>query len=136
MRCFAKVLTLSWCAFFASLLGAPTASAANTKPATASQETATERYGDLPMSFEANRGQTDGQVRFLSRGSGYSFFLTQSGAVLSFSSEANSDSVLRMRLAGASPAARIEGIDQLPARATTSQATTPLDGAPEFPLTR
>jgi len=68
------------------------------------------------MSFEANRGQTDGQVRFLSRGSGYSFFLTQSGAVLSFSSEANSDSVLRMQLAGASPAARIEGIDQLPGK--------------------
>src|SRR5882724_11863607 len=116
MRCFAKVLTLSWCAFFASLLGAPTASAADTKPASASQETTTERYADLPLSFEANQGQADGQVRFLSRGSGYSFFLTQSEAVLSFSPEANSDTVLRMQLTGARPAARIEGVNQLPGK--------------------
>src|SRR5258708_3455879 len=114
MRCFAKVLTLSSCAFFASLLGAPTASAADTKPASVSQETATERYADLPLSFEANQGQADAQVRFLSRGSGYSFFLTQSGAVLSFSSEA--DSILRMQLAGASSSARIEGVDPLPGK--------------------
>ncbi len=96
------------------MLGAPTASAADSKLASASPETATERYGDLPLSFEANRGQTDAQVRFLSRGSGYSFFLTQSGAVLSFSSDAAGDSVLRMQLAGASPAASIEGVNQLP----------------------
>jgi hypothetical protein len=107
MRCFAKVLTLSWCAFFASLLGAPTASAADTKPAASAQETATEHYGDLPLSFEANQGQTDAQVRFLSRGDGYAFFLTQSGAVLSFSPGDNSDSVFRMLLVGASPSARI-----------------------------
>jgi hypothetical protein len=133
MRCFAKVLTLSWCAFFASLLGAPTTSAADTKPASASQETATERYGDLPLSFEANHGQTDGQVRFLSRGSGYSFFLTQSGAVLSFSSEANSDSVLRMQLAGASSSARIEGVDQLPGRSNYFAGSDPTQWRTEVP---
>ena len=41
-----------------------------------------EAYGSLPMSFEANRGQTDPQVRFLSRGSGYTLFLSSSEAVL------------------------------------------------------
>jgi len=39
-------------------------------------------YGKLPLSFEANQGQTDPSVKFLSRGSGYSLFLTDSGAVL------------------------------------------------------
>jgi uncharacterized repeat protein (TIGR01451 family) len=36
----------------------------------------------IPMSFEINRGQTDKQVQFLSRGSGYTLFLTRDAAVL------------------------------------------------------
>ena len=39
-------------------------------------------YGELPLSFEINEGQTDSQVKFLSRGSGYSLFLTGNEAVL------------------------------------------------------
>src|SRR5690349_18955016 len=35
-----------------------------------------ESYGKLPISFEANEGQTDAQVKFLARGDGYSLFLT------------------------------------------------------------
>jgi hypothetical protein len=35
-----------------------------------------EAYGKLPLSFEVNQGQTSNQVRFLSRGLGYSVFLT------------------------------------------------------------
>jgi len=133
MRCFTKVLTVSWCLLFASLLGAPTANAADggrdassakvssdrnaAQPLGTAQQTAAERYGDLPLSFEANQGQTDRQVRFLSRGSGYSFFLTQAGAVLTFSSDSHSDAaVLRMQLAGASPTARIQGLDELPGK--------------------
>src|SRR5262249_6570587 len=41
-----------------------------------------ESYGSLPLSFEANQGQTDVQVDFLSRGPGYSLFLTSTEAVL------------------------------------------------------
>ncbi len=41
-----------------------------------------ESYGKLPLSFEANQGQTDARVDFLSRGNGYSLFLTPSEAVL------------------------------------------------------
>ncbi len=33
-------------------------------------------YGKLPLIFETNQGQTDPQVKFLSRGSGYTLFLT------------------------------------------------------------
>ena len=39
-------------------------------------------YGKLPLIFEANQGQTDPQVKFLSRGSGYTLFLTPTEAVL------------------------------------------------------
>ena len=41
------------------------------------------RYGNLPLTFEANQGQTAPQVKFLSRGKGYSAFLTAGGMVLS-----------------------------------------------------
>src|SRR5208283_72380 len=41
-----------------------------------------ENYGKLPLSFAANQGQTDGRVKFLSRGRGYSLFLTGDEAVL------------------------------------------------------
>lgn len=36
----------------------------------------------LPLRFEANQGQTDDQVRFLSRAGGYTLFLTSTEAVL------------------------------------------------------
>lgn len=44
---------------------------------------ALENYGKLPLSFEANQGQTDGRVKFLARGQGYTLFLTSQEAVLS-----------------------------------------------------
>ena len=44
-----------------------------------------EAYGKLPLSFEANEGQTDERVNFLSRGSGYTLFLTSTEAVLALS---------------------------------------------------
>ena len=37
---------------------------------------ATENYGKLPLSFEANQGQSADEVQFLSRGKGYTLFLT------------------------------------------------------------
>jgi hypothetical protein len=48
----------------------------------ASQARLLAAYGKLPLSFELNQGQTDPRVKFLSRGSGYSLFLTSDGAVL------------------------------------------------------
>ena len=47
-------------------------------------------YGRLPLSFEANQGQTDGRVKFLSRGRGYALFLTGNEAVLSLRSQKSS----------------------------------------------
>ena len=42
-------------------------------------------YGKLPLSFEANQGQSAAAVKFMARGNGYSLFLTDSAAVLSMS---------------------------------------------------
>src|SRR6266478_7766436 len=39
-------------------------------------------YGKLPLAFEANQGQSDPQVKYLSRGAGYSLLLTSNEALL------------------------------------------------------
>jgi hypothetical protein len=52
------------------------------KPDPALQGRVLQNYGKLPLSFEANQGQTDPRVKFLSRGSGYTLFLTGDEAVL------------------------------------------------------
>lgn len=43
-----------------------------------------ETYGKLLLSFEANHGQTDPKVKFLSRGKGYGLFLTSTEAVFTW----------------------------------------------------
>ncbi|MGD9167506.1 MAG: hypothetical protein PVH33_12400, partial [Syntrophobacterales bacterium] len=43
-------------------------------------------YWRLPLRFEANQGQTDSRVKFLSRGLGYNVFLTPGEAVFSLRS--------------------------------------------------
>ncbi|HEY0079881.1 MAG TPA: SBBP repeat-containing protein [Pyrinomonadaceae bacterium] len=50
-----------------------------TPPAQLAQ--AREAYGRIPLSFEANQGQTDASVNFLARGAGYTLFLKPSEAV-------------------------------------------------------
>ena len=101
-------------------------------PASASSEKTIARtqkaYGILPMTFEANRGQTDARVEFLSRGPGYTLFLTRTGeAVLALrkparkkdgkSGEAGSATTLRMKLVGASAAPRVVAAEELPGKA-------------------
>jgi hypothetical protein len=89
-------------------------------------------YGKLPLQFEANQGQTDRQVKFVSRGSGYSLFLTPNEAVLALTKPAvrKADTpaaageqrtkpvpaVLRMRLVGANPRPAVEGREALPGK--------------------
>lgn len=45
---------------------------------------ARQTYGELPLSFEPNRGQAGNQVRFLSRGPGYSYLLLDREMVFQF----------------------------------------------------
>jgi hypothetical protein len=78
---------------------------------TAGNSQVLQAYGQLPLTFEANRGQTAAPVNFLSRGRGYTLFLTPAQAVLALSQGSGED-VLRMQLVGANPAAQAVGLDQ------------------------
>ncbi|MCI0392452.1 MAG: SBBP repeat-containing protein [Acidobacteria bacterium] len=95
---------------------------------------APEAFAKLPMRFELNQGQTDSQVKFIARGPGYGLFLTPNEATLRLRHENRGSriedrgspprssifdprpSVLRMRLAGANPAPKITGLDELPGK--------------------
>ena len=78
----------------------------------------TATYFTLPLSFEANEGQTNPQVKFLSRGSAYTLFLTSEEAVLQLRGRAkeNDGAVLHMRLLGANEHAAARGRDELPGK--------------------
>ncbi len=105
-----------------------------------------ESYGRLPLSFEANRGQSDKRVQFLARGRGYTLFLTGREAVLALRqnvAQGSSSSpaafprffdsrtaalqskpplqglhttALRLTLVGANSAAKVMGLDELPGK--------------------
>jgi hypothetical protein len=117
------------------------AQAVSPRPAQAPNPTPTQfalanKYGKLPLSFEANRGQSDQQVRFTSRGRGYSLFLTDTEAVLALGKDGAKQTrrakpdqddakdhlagsqlktdVVRMQLAGANTGLRVVGEDRLP----------------------
>ncbi|HVF29665.1 MAG TPA: SBBP repeat-containing protein [Pyrinomonadaceae bacterium] len=85
-------------------------------------------YGKMPMLFEQNAGQTDRAVKFVSRGPGYTLYLTDSGADFSLKirDEENNEllskfdganvrtktDTLKMRFAGSNPDAVVSGGDQ------------------------
>ena len=93
-------------------------------------------YGNLPLSFEANQGQSDPQVKFVSRGVGYSLFLTSDEAVLALREGSGQEpglpgaksrtspektareksAVLRIRLLGATARTEVTGQDELPGK--------------------
>jgi Beta-propeller repeat len=102
-----------------------------------------QRNGQLPeaiaqsgLAFEPNRGQVNPAVKFLARGSGYSLYLTNTGATLSFASSPEQrvrrvskgvtatggrnvgttsiTGILRMSFVGANPEPEVRGKDQLP----------------------
>ena len=112
-------------------------------------------YGNLPLSFVANQGQSDAQVAFLSRGPGYVLFLTPSEAVLSLrrpsarpasageagashprpDASARGVAVVRMRLVGANPRPPLAGLDRLPGTSNYFIGNDPARGTATSPLT-
>jgi hypothetical protein len=76
----------------------------------AQQRRMAEAYGLLPLSFEANEGQTDPQVRFLARGSGYTLFLTTSAEAVLVSGQGRPQVVLE--LAGANPRPEVRALEE------------------------
>ena len=75
------------------------------QPDAVTQAHARAAYGQLPLSFEANQGQADASVNFLSRGSGYTLFLRPAEAVIDLQQGSGNETVLRMKLVGANTAA-------------------------------
>src|SRR6185503_12258452 len=65
-------------------------------------------FGQLPLSFEINKGQLDDAVKFMSHGAGYDLFLTANETVLRLHKLRGPDenvregTVLRLKLRGAS----------------------------------
>jgi len=100
-------------ALFASLAGfaSPTVAATNARVSAS--------YGKLPLQFEANRGQTDKDVCFLSRGPGYGLYLTAGEAVLVLSKPAVDAKrvALRMSLVGAAREPQVRGLEEQPGKA-------------------
>ena len=126
------IIALTFNIFPAAMLWADSPKASVPPPRSMADAQAT--YGHLPLSFEANQGQTDRQVKFLSRGQGYNLFLTSTEAVLALtsldralvkgsevedsrSSKETRQAVLRMGLVGANPVPTISGLDALPGKA-------------------
>ncbi len=105
-------------------------------------------YSKLPLSFEANQGQADGSVEFLSRGRGYTLFLTSDEAVfflcgkngkakdsveavlagrkLQSEDRATLSTVLRMRLLKANPSVKVSGEEELAGKSNYFIGTNPL----------
>jgi hypothetical protein len=96
-----------------------------------------EAYGKLSLSFEANQGQTDPQVKFLFRGAGSTLFLNPAEVVLTLENDERrmmndelkdpdssfrihhssfQTAVVRMKLADANPSPEVIGLDELPGK--------------------
>ena len=100
-------------------------SAAPLKQQMVKQQTAEEMKG-LPLAFEPNRGQTDPQVRFLTRASGMTVLLTDHESMMVLSrrknrpgakdphkAPENEQTIVRMKLAGAKAPRSFEGLEKL-----------------------
>jgi hypothetical protein len=89
-------------------------------------------YGKLPLTFEANRGQTDPRVKFLAHGPGYSVFLTSGQMVLALRpsatlsaaksssavsvSQKTGSAVIQLNLVGANPNPAVAGENLQPGK--------------------
>lgn len=87
---------------------------------------AVSAYAKLPLHFEANRGQTDRQVKYLARGASYALFLTNRDVVLALNKPEQmairklqnprhvTAAVVRMTFLGASTHPHMLGLEKLP----------------------
>jgi len=94
----------------------------------------------VPLFFEPNLGQSDPQVRFIARGSGYGLFLTADEAVLELQTstirhQPSASAVVRMRLEGANTSAQVSGASSLPGKSNYfigNDASKWRHGIPQF----
>ncbi len=133
------------------------------KPDSAAKARLDETYGKLPLSFEANQGQTDKKARFLSHGQGYGLFLTPTEAVLTLHkpkaaapetgkspgqtpktpagktltnfAQTGSEiaTTLHMQLLGANPNPKVGGLDELPGKVNYFRGNDPKQWHTDIP---
>lgn len=75
----------------------------------ANKTAAIENYSKLPLRFESNEGQINPGVKFVSRGSGYTLFLTGNNAVMALRGADEQISSLTMKLVGTNVSPQISG---------------------------
>jgi photosystem II stability/assembly factor-like uncharacterized protein len=142
MACFSSVFDYTGPSshHLASTEEAATIASAQTQT-TAASTSLTKAYGNLPLSFEANRGQTAEPVKFLSRGPGYQVFLTNGAAVLSLT-KARSNSleaqnavaeVVRIDVVNANKNAFVRGEDELPGKVNYLRGSDPYHWQVDIP---
>jgi hypothetical protein len=102
-------------------------------------------YAALPLSFEANQGQTDSQVKYMARGDGYTLFLTANDAVFSLQSRSSqksksarharkdSNAVVHMQLQGGNSLAKVSASNQLPGKSNYFLGNDPSKWHAEVP---
>lgn len=106
-------------------------------------------YGKMPLLFEANHGQTAGQVKFIARSGGYTLYLSRTQAAFSLKIPADqaeeqlqnrkfvkrqkthSDNLM-MRFAGANPQTAVEGVDEAVTRTNYYIGQKRLENLPNF----
>lgn len=128
--CGAVVLSLFignyWSLILVALVIGFSAVAASPGSATAS------RFGNLPLYFEANQGQTDARIQFFARGLSHTIYLGSEGATIALREDASAPRtgrvqpfqstnnaavrLVRMNLLGANPAPASTGQGRLPGR--------------------
>jgi hypothetical protein len=121
----------------ASRLATTTSSTPAPSPAAAPEKAANPVSADLPLSFEANAGQTDAQVKFLARTRDYSLFLTSDKAVLSLAGNGTdkAPTAVYTSLLGSNPAAKVTGVSALPGTVNYLNSPDPAQrhaGVPTF----
>jgi hypothetical protein len=122
-----------------------------------SKQHVAEVYGKVPLAFEANTGQTSDEVQFLSRGRGYTLFLTRNAEtvlVLSASSQKKTSDqpkktapakfksrrestppwVARMKLVNTDVTSQAEGLDELEGKANYFVGNDPSKWRTNVPL--
>ena len=111
-------------------------------------------YGQLPLAFEINEGQTDPAVKFLCRGTGYGLYLSGSDAVLALTRlepaekgrlpvvkgfrarnpKVAASDLLRLTLLGANPHPVVTGTDILPGKSNYFIGNDPTRWHTDIPL--
>ena len=93
----------------------------------------------LPLTFEANQGQTDDRVDFLARGPGYNIFLTATEAVFALPEASGTSAqhpVMRMQLVGSAAGPAVQGVDALAGKVNYFRGQDPASWQTRVPTYR